>query len=43
MLRKEVETAPEYDSNTPLERALESGGYEHYCRPTHWDEERPRR
>jgi hypothetical protein len=35
LLRKEVETAPEYDSNTPLERALESGGYEHYCRPTH--------
>jgi hypothetical protein len=35
LLRREVETAPEYDSDTPLERALESGRPEHYCRPTH--------
>jgi len=43
LLRREVETAPEYDSDRPLERALESRLYEHYRRPTYWDEERPRR
>ena len=43
LLRKEVETAPEYDPNAPLERAFESRLYEHYRRPTYWDEERPRR
>src|SRR5262245_30169967 len=43
LLRKEVETAPEYDPNAPLERAVETRLYEHYRRPTYWDEERPRR
>ena len=43
LLRKEVETAPEYDPDAPLERAFESRLYEHYRRPTYWDEERPRR
>ena len=39
LLRKEVETAPEYDPNAPLERAIETRLYEHYRRPTYWDEE----
>ena len=43
LLRKDVETAPEYDPNAPLERALETRLYEHYRRPTYWDEERLRR
>jgi sporulation protein YlmC with PRC-barrel domain len=43
LLRKEVETAPEYDPHAPLERAVESRLHEHYRRPTYWDEERPRR
>jgi hypothetical protein len=43
LLRTEVETAPAYDPNAPLERAFESRLYEHYRRPTYWDEERPRR
>ena len=43
LLRKDVETAPEYDPNAPLERALETRLYEHYRRPTYWDDERPRR
>jgi sporulation protein YlmC with PRC-barrel domain len=43
LLRREVETSPEYDPSAPLERALESRLYEHYRRPAYWDEERPRR
>jgi uncharacterized protein YrrD len=41
--RKEVETAPEYDPSARLERVFETRLYEHYRRPTYWDEERPRR
>jgi sporulation protein YlmC with PRC-barrel domain len=41
--RKAVETAPGYDPNAPLERALETRLFEHYRRPKYWDEERPRR
>jgi hypothetical protein len=40
LLRGEVETAPEYDPSTPMERALESRLYGHYRRATYWDEER---
>jgi len=38
----EVETAPQYDPNVPLERPIESRLYEHYHRPAYWDEERKR-
>src|SRR5262249_35190241 len=40
--RREVETAPEYDPNVPLERAFESRLHEHHRRPVYWDEERAR-
>jgi uncharacterized protein YrrD len=43
LLRSQVETAPEYDPDAALERALESRLHEHYRRPTYWDEEAPRR
>ena len=43
LLRSEVETAPEYDPNAPLERVAEARLHEHYHRPTYWDEERRRR
>ena len=41
--RKEVEAAPEYDPNMPLERGHETRLYEHYRRAKYWDEERERR
>jgi hypothetical protein len=41
--RSEVEAAPPYDPGVPLERALETRLYDHYRRPTYWDEERLRR
>jgi hypothetical protein len=43
LLRSQVETAPEYDPDAALERALESRLHEHYRRPPYWDEEAPRR
>lgn len=43
LLRSQVETAPEYNPDAALERALESRLHEHYRRPTYWDEEAPRR
>ena len=43
LLRREVETSPEYDPDAPLERALESRLYQHYQRPAYWDVEGPRR
>jgi uncharacterized protein YrrD len=43
LLRKEVETAPAYDPSLPLERPLETRLYQHYRRPTYWDEEQRRR
>jgi hypothetical protein len=43
LLRKEVETAPAYDPNVPLERPLETRLYQHYRRPTYWDDEQRRR
>jgi hypothetical protein len=43
LVRSQVETAPEYDPDAPFERARESRLYEHYRRPTYWDEEGPRR
>jgi hypothetical protein len=43
LLRAQVETAPQYDPDRPLGRDLESRLYEHYQRPTYWDEEGPRR
>ena len=41
--RAQVEAAPEYDPNVPMERAHEVRLYEHYRRPKYWDEERERR
>jgi hypothetical protein len=41
--RAEIEAAPEYDPNAPMERAQESRLYEHYRRAKYWDEERERR
>jgi PRC-barrel domain len=41
--RQEVEAAPEYDPNMPLERGHETRLYEHYRRSKYWDEERERR
>ena len=43
LLRKEVETAPAYDPNVPLERPIETRLYQHYRRPAYWDEEQRRR
>ena len=43
LLRKEVETAPVYDPNVPLERPIETRLYQHYRRPAYWDEEQRRR
>jgi len=43
LLRTDVENAPVYDPSVPLERPLETRLYEHYRRPTYWDEERLRR
>jgi uncharacterized protein YrrD len=41
--RQEVETSPEYHPSKPFERPLETRLYEHYRRPTYWDEEELRR
>jgi uncharacterized protein YrrD len=41
--RAEIEAAPEYDPNAPLERAHETRLLEHYRRAKYWDEERERR
>ena len=39
LTRSEVEGAPEYDPQRPMERTLETRLYEHYRRPAYWNEE----
>jgi hypothetical protein len=41
--RHQIEAAPEFDADVPMERTHETRLYEHYRRAKCWDEERERR